>query len=383
MVYLDNAATTRIDERVLNTMLPYLQDLYGNPSSIHAAGRQVRAAIEKARKTIAAHLNASTSEIYFTSGGTESNNMALSGAVRDLGVKHIITSPLEHHCVLHRAESLQKYRQIQVHFVQHLPNGNLDLEYLDNLLLQLGTNTPKIVSLMHGNNEIGNLLNLEAVAKICLQSQAYFHTDTVQTFGYYPINVQEMPISFLSGSAHKFHGPKGVGFIYVNSQNNIKPYLWGGAQERNMRAGTENVSGIVGLGKAVEIAYQDLETNRAKILDVKNYLINRLRTQIPNVQFNGDVEQGAYKVLNVSFPPNPHNDLLLFNLDIAGVCASGGSACSSGADAGSHVLNALQIDPNRANIRFSLSKYNTTEEMDFLMDKLIQIFKIDQTANAI
>jgi cysteine desulfurase len=383
MVYLDNAATTRIDERVLNTMLPYLQDLYGNPSSIHAAGRQVRAAIEKARKTIAAHLNASTSEIYFTSGGTESNNMALSGAVRDLGVKHIITSPLEHHCVLHRAESLQKYRQIQVHFVQHLPNGNLDLEYLDNLLLQLGTNTPKIVSLMHGNNEIGNLLNLEAVAKICLQSQAYFHTDTVQTFGYYPINVQEMPISFLSGSAHKFHGPKGVGFIYVNSQNNIKPYLWGGAQERNMRAGTENVSGIVGLGKAVEIAYQDLETNRAKILDVKNYLINRLRTQIPNVQFNGDVEQGAYKVLNVSFPPNPHNDLLLFNLDIAGICASGGSACSSGADAGSHVLNALQIDPNRANIRFSLSKYNTNEEIDFLMDKLAQIFKIDQTANAI
>jgi cysteine desulfurase len=383
MVYLDNAATTRIDERVLNTMLPYLQDLYGNPSSIHAAGRQVRAAIEKARKTIAAHLNASTSEIYFTSGGTESNNMALSGAVRDLGVKHIITSPLEHHCVLHRAESLQKYRQIQVHFVQHLPNGNLDLEYLDNLLLQLGTNTPKIVSLMHGNNEIGNLLNLEAVAKICLQNQAYFHTDTVQTFGYYPINVQEMPISFLSGSAHKFHGPKGVGFIYVNSQNNIKPYLWGGAQERNMRAGTENVSGIVGLGKAVEIAYQDLETNRAKISDLKNYLINRLRTQIPNVQFNGDVEQGAYKVLNVSFPPNPHNDLLLFNLDIAGVCASGGSACSSGADAGSHVLNALQIDPNRANIRFSLSKYNTIEEIDFLMDKLIQIFKIDQTANAI
>ncbi|MCC7223077.1 MAG: cysteine desulfurase [Chitinophagales bacterium] len=375
MIYFDSAATTQLDERVLDAMLPYLREQYGNPSSIHSMGRQVRAAIEKARKTVATHLKASIGEIYFTSGGTESNNMALSGAVRDLGVRHIITSPLEHHCVLHRAESLHRFRNVSLHYVEHQPDGHINLDHLDRLLTETRHSAPRIVSLMHGNNEIGNLLDLAQVADICQSQQAYFHTDTVQTFGYYPIDVQKIPIHFLSGSAHKFHGPKGVGFVYVNSRSPINPYLWGGAQERNMRAGTENVSGIVGLGKAIEIAYTDLDKNRTAISELKNYFITRLRTLLPAVQFNGDLAQGAYKVLNVSFPPNAHNDLLLFNLDIVGICASGGSACSSGADAGSHVLNALGVAPDRANVRFSFSKYNTRDEIDATLDKLANILK--------
>lgn len=373
-IYFDNAATTRLDPNVLEAMLPFLGEMYGNPSSIHALGRQVRASVEKSRKTIATYLSASTAEIFFTSGGTEANNTILHGAVRDLGVKHIITSPLEHHCVLHTSEALARYNATQVHHVRTLPDGHIDLNHLNELLAQLSS-AGVLVSLMHGNNEIGNLLDIEAVSKLCLQYKAYFHTDTVQTFGYYPIDVQKVKIDFLSGSAHKLHGPKGIGFFYMNSSCKIKSYVHGGSQERNMRAGTENVSGIVGMAKAVEIAHTQMPDNRQIITSLKNYLIQRLRNDISNVQFNGDWANGAYKVLNVQFPPSEHNDLLLFNLDIAGICASGGSACSSGADAGSHVLNVLQVNPATANVRFSFSKYNQKEEIDILIEKLKNILK--------
>lgn len=381
-IYFDSAATTRLHPSVLEAMLPFWGEMYGNPSSIHALGRQVRAAIEKSRKTVATCIGSSTAEIFFTSGGTEANNTALHGAVYDLGVQHIITSPLEHHCVLHSAQALANYGTAQIHYTRLLPNGHIDLENLAALLTHLNKGDKVLVSLMHGNNEIGNLLDVEAVSKLCIKHNALFHTDTVQTFGYYPIDVQKIKIDFLTGSAHKLHGPKGVGFLYINHQNKIKAYLHGGSQERNMRAGTENVSGIIGLAKAAEIAHNTMENNRQYITELKNYLIQRLRNDLFSVQFNGDWANGSYKVLNVQFPPSEHNDLLLFNLDIAGICASGGSACSSGVDAGSHVLNALNVNPATANIRFSFSVYNKKEEIDTLIEKLTDILKLKKNTNS-
>ncbi len=374
-IYFDNAATTPLDERVLTAMLPYLRGNFGNPSSIHALGRQSRAAIEKARKTVAHFLNASIGEIFFTSGGTESNNMALCGAVRDLGVQHIISSPLEHHCILHTLERIQQDHHTQIHFVELQANGQVDLTHLEQLLQSI--EGKKLVSLMHSNNEVGNLLPLEQVAQLCHNHHSLFHSDTVQTFGYYPINVQATPISFLSGSAHKFHGPKGIGFIYINSDNHIHPFLQGGSQERNMRAGTENLYGIVGLGKAVEIAAQEMEADIKYLSELKQYFVSQLETHFPAVTFNGDCLGRAHcKVLNVAFPKSKKSDLLLLNLDIAGICASGGSACSSGVDVGSHVIGSLPTsDPEAAHVRFSFSKFNTKEEVDVVMEMLIKILE--------
>jgi cysteine desulfurase len=378
-IYLDNAATTRLDADVLAAMMPYLTERYGNPSSIHALGRQTRAAIEQARKLVARCLNASVGEVFFTSCGTESNNMALNGAVRDWGVRHIITSKLEHHCVLHSSQWLGKTTDVQVHYLPVLPNGHLDMQHLADLLKQLQTE-PKLVSLMHANNEIGNLLNLDLVSQLCQQYNAYFHTDTVQTIGYYPIDVQHTHIDLLSGSGHKFHGPKGVGFIYINNNHHISPLLLGGSQERNMRAGTENVHNIVGLGKAIDLAYQTLEQTQAHITQLKTHLIKRLQTEIPNVLFNGDAlnaQQSHYKIVNAAFAHQSESaSLLLLNLDIAGICTSGGSACSSGVDVGSHVLEAIDPTNERANIRFSFSKYNTLDEVDITIDKLKQILRV-------
>ncbi len=374
-IYLDNAATTPLDKEVLDTMLPYMTSKFGNPSSIHGLGRQSRAAIERVRKEIAKFLNASVGEIFFTSGGTESNNLALWGAVKDLDIRYLISSPIEHHCVLHTLAILQRLFNIKVDFVQHLPNGHVDLAHLEQLL----KNAPSqaLVSLMHVNNEIGNVLDLMAVSKLCQQYNALQHTDAVQSFCFYPLDVQACPIHFLTGSAHKFHGPKGVGFIYINNDHKISALMQGGSQERNMRSGTENLYGIVGMGKAVEIAKVNMATHHEQIQTLRNYMLEQLLIAIPDISFLGDpLGNGHYKILNVTFPPSPYTDLMLLNLDISGICASGGSACSSGVDAGSHVVSHLKQNETVTNIRFSLSKFNTKEEIDTLITTLKKILHL-------
>ena len=372
-VYLDNAATTQLDAQVLEEMLPYLTEFYGNPSSIHSYGRKAKSAIEKARKVVAKYLNASSSEIFFTGCGTEASNMIIKGAVKDLGVQRIISSRIEHHCVLHSVDTMEK-SGIKVDFVNLDSEGHVDYIHLEELLKSSQAKT--LVSLMHANNEIGTLLDMQRVSQLCKQYGAYFHSDTVQTIGYYPMDVQQLKIDFLSGSAHKFHGPKGVGFVYISSAVAIKPLLDGGAQERNMRAGTENVFGIVGLGKALEMAIDKMDENRAHLAELKSYMATRLKATIPGVTFNGDQTElgGNYKVLSVSLPPNEKAELTLFNLDIAGIAASGGSACTSGSEKGSHVLEAIKADPQRKAIRFSFSKYNTKEEIDYAVATLAKMF---------
>lgn len=367
-VFFDNAATTPLSEEVLAVMVEMMRHNNGNPSSIHADGRKARAAVEQARKQIAKYLNASIGEIFFTSGGTESNNTALKGAVRDLGVQRIISAPTEHHCVLHSLEALEKNASVEIVYVQLDEKGRVVLSDLEAHLA--ASNQKTLVSLMHANNEIGSMIDLDKISQLCQQYGAFFHTDTVQTMGYYPIDVSKTKISFLSGSAHKFHGPKGIGFLYINSNNIIKPFIDGGAQERNMRGGTENIYGIVGLAKAMELAYENMDVRRAHIQEVRDYLRQQLETHFEDVQFNGDLENGHYKLLSVSFPASPKSEMLLFSLDIAGICVSGGSACSSGADQGSHVIAALHGNSDRTTIRFSLSHLNTIAEVDFLIEKL-------------
>jgi cysteine desulfurase len=370
-IFFDNSATTPLEPRVLNTMTEAMRDNFGNPSSIHAEGRRARAAIEQARKTVAGYLNCSIGEIFFTSGGTEANNMALKNAVRDLGVQRIISSPIEHHCVLHSLATLEKTAGIQVDWVRVDATGRPELEHLEELLA--GSDAKTLVSLMHANNEIGTRIDLDAVAQRCRDAGAYFHCDTVQTVGYYPIDLEATPLSFMSGSAHKFHGPKGVGFIYINNDNQIQPYLDGGAQERNMRGGTENLYGIVGLAEALRLAYEELPDRRAHIAGLRERLWTGLRAAVPDVQLNGDWENGHYKLLSVSFPPSAKADLLLLNLDMAGISASGGSACSSGVDVGSHVLDHLEPGSPRKTIRFSLSHFNTAAEVDRVVEELRKI----------
>ncbi|MDX2280257.1 MAG: cysteine desulfurase family protein [Saprospiraceae bacterium] len=372
-VYFDNAATTPISDAVIEAMVPVFKQHYGNPSSIHAEGRSVRTLLESARRVVAQQIGASTADVFFTSGGTESNNMAIKCAVRDLGVQRIISSPMEHHCGLHTIESLEKYQGVEVVLLPVDALGRINLNELEQAL-QAGQGKKTLVSLMHANNEIGTMIDLEAVSALCSQYNALFHTDTVQTIGHFPINVNQTKINFLSGAAHKFHGPKGVGFIYINPDSPIKPLIDGGAQERNMRGGTENVYGIVGLAKALELASNELEARSNHILDLRDYMRAQLQTQFPDIQFNGDLDGLClYTVLSVSFPPGPKNELLLLSLDIAGISASGGSACSSGAEKGSHVLEAIGADPERKSIRFSFSHYNTREEVDFVVKQLAQI----------
>ncbi len=376
-VYFDNAATTALDPEVLEAMMPYMTDHYGNPSSIHSFGRFTRAAIEKSRKKVAELLNASTGEIFFTSGGTESNNMILKCAVKDLGVQRIISSPIEHHCVLHTVEDLAA-AGVETDYVALDEYGQVDYENLESLLREDKGKT--LVSLMYANNEIGNVLDAERVAALCKEYGALFHSDTVQAIAHFPIDVQTAGIDFLSGSAHKFHGPKGIGFAFVRSGLMMKPFIHGGAQERNMRAGTENLYGIVGLGKAMELAISGMEEHAARIRDVREYMKASLIQKMPGVAFNG-VQEGdfLFTVLNVSFPPSPKSSMLLFNLDIAGIAASGGSACSSGSDIGSHVMQALDAPEERSNVRFSFSKFSTREEVDYVVEKLLEIFGVKVT----
>ncbi|MEX8547185.1 MAG: cysteine desulfurase family protein [Mucilaginibacter sp.] len=371
-VYLDNAATTPIDPEVLKEVCQVMESCYGNPSSIHAFGREARTVVEKARRTIAKLLNASPSEIFFTSGGTEADNMAIRCAVADLGLKHAITSELEHHAVLHTLKALEKAGAIKLSFVEVDARGNINLNHLEELLQQ---NERSLVSLMHANNEIATLTDIEKVGLLCEQYNAVFHTDTVQTMGHFPHDVTKLKAHFLVGAAHKLHGPKGVGFLYISHRIKIKPLIYGGSQERNMRGGTENVYGIAGLAKALQIAYEEMEAHKNHVLGLKTYMMEQLQDSIPGIQFNGetDPEKSLYTVLNVSFPEMEMAEMLLFSLDIAGIAASGGSACSSGTDIGSHVLTGIGANPARPAIRFSFSKYNTREEVDYTVSKLKEI----------
>ncbi|MEL7146667.1 MAG: cysteine desulfurase family protein [Bacteroidota bacterium] len=372
-VYLDNAATTPLDPAVFEEMQPYLTGTFGNPSSIHSHGRKAKAAVEVARKQVAELLNTSPSEIFFTSGGTEADNMAIVCSVRSHGIKHIITSKLEHHAVLHTVEMLEK-SGLAVSYVDFDSQGAIDLSHLEQLL---AAQPNSLVSLMHGNNEIGNLLDLDIVAEMCEQYGAIFHSDTVQTMGHYSHDLSKLKAHCVVGSAHKFHGPKGVGFLYLDAAHKIDPFIYGGAQERNMRGGTENVYGIIGLAKALEIAYAEMAAHEKHIKAIKSSMIEQLKDHIPGILFNGrshEIDQSLYTVLNASLPPSDHNDMLLFNLDIKGISASGGSACSSGTDVGSHVLTALQTDPERGAVRFSFSKYTTDEEVKYTVNELARLY---------
>jgi cysteine desulfurase len=368
-IYFDNAATTSLDQLVLDSMMPYLTEKFGNPSSIYSYGRETRMAIEQARKTVAKILNAHPAEIFFTSGGTESSNTAIMASVRDLGCKHIITSSIEHHATLHTVEYINKLGLAKVSYVKLLPDGHVDLEDLETLLAS--TEQKTLVTLMHANNEIGNILDINAVGELCKLYNAIFHSDTVQTVGHYPFDLRNTPVHFITGAAHKFHGPKGVGLLYINENVRISPFVHGGGQERNMRAGTENLYGIVGFAKALELATADHDNNSAYIGTLKYYMLEELKKHVPGVAFNGDVfGNSLYTVLNVSFPKTEKSEMLLFNLDINNICASGGSACTSGADAGSHVIRAINNNPNQIAVRFSFSRHNTKEEIDLVVAKL-------------
>ena len=372
-VYLDNAATTPLRREVIDEMLPFMEEHYGNPSSIHSYGRTVRAKIEKGRKLMANLINCSPSEIYFTSSGTEANNMIIKQSVNDLGVKHVISSRIEHHCVLHCVEEVGKLNDVKLHYVDLKENGHVDLNSLVKILSVL--NEPSLVTLMHANNEIGNLIDLKELSSICRKYGAYLHSDTVQTMGHYPFDLGDLDVDFLSGSAHKFHGPKGAGMMYINGDLKLNAFIHGGAQERNMRAGTENSYGIIGLIKAFELAHDEMEEDIAYIEDLRSYMIQKLKENIDGVSFNGDPEGNSlYTVLNVSFPSGRDNDMLLFNLDIAGIAVSSGSACSSGSSVGSHVLSNINASPDRVSARFSFSRYNNKEEIDYVVDHLKSYF---------
>ncbi|MCS3800458.1 cysteine desulfurase family protein [Niastella sp. OAS944] len=368
-IYFDNAATTPLDPLVLEAMMPYFTDKFGNPSSIYSYGRESRLAIENARKSVAKILNAHPAEIFFTSGGTESSNTAINASIHDLGCRHIITSPIEHHATSHTVEYIAGLPGITLSMVKLLDNGHVDLNDLEQLLAN--SDDKCLVTLMHANNEIGNMIDLHAVGNVCKKYGAIFHSDTVQTVGHFPFDLRSTPVHFITGSGHKFHGPKGVGILYINENVRIKPYIHGGAQERNMRAGTENLYGIVGFAKALELATEEYEAQSNYINGLKLYMMEKVKNVVPGITFNGDpLGRSLYTVLSVSFPKTEKSEMILFALDMNNICVSGGSACTSGADQGSHVIRAINNDPNQVTVRFSFSKHNTKEEIDFVVEKL-------------
>ena len=371
-VYFDNAATTALDPEVFEAMKPLMLDLYGNPSSTHAHGREVRTKIEYARRTVAELLNTVPNEIFFTSGGTEADNTAIRGTVEAYGIDHIITSKIEHHAVGHCVEKLAAEGKAKVSYVDLDAQGHVNMDHLEELLK---TNKRSLISLMHANNEIGTINDIAAIGDLADAYDAVFHSDTVQTMGHYRHDLKSLKCHFIVGAAHKFNGPKGVGFLRVCKSKPIPRFIEGGGQERNHRGGTENVYGIVGLAKALEIAYREMDEHQKHVQGLKSRMIDQLRSQIPGISFNGDIDPASslYTVLNVSFPPHEDNDMLLFNLDINGVSASGGSACSSGAATGSHVLAGINADPTRQGIRFSFSRYNKVEEVEYVVQKLVEI----------
>lgn len=373
-VYLDNAATTAIDPAVLEAMMPFFTDHFGNPSSIHSHGRIVRSAIEQARKKVAELLNISPAEIFFMGTATEADNTALRSSAESLGIKRIITTKIEHHAILHTCELLKSWGVEIVHLALDT-QGNFNLNELER---RLQGKQSTLVSLMHANNELGNLIDLQKVSDLCREYGAVLHSDTVQTMGHYIHNFQHLNVHFAVAAAHKFHGPKGIGFLYINPDMKIKPLIYGGGQERNMRSGTENVCGIVGLAKALEVAYADMAEHQRYILRLKDRMIEQLKHSINGVSFNGNAEMPEkclYTVLNVSLPPTDDNEMLLFNLDINGISCSGGSSCISGTPVGSHVLTELKVDADRGAIRFSFSKFNTEADIDYAVAKLAELYK--------
>ncbi|MFT4855141.1 MAG: cysteine desulfurase [Algoriphagus sp.] len=377
-VYLDNAATTAMDDRVIEAMLPFMRNHYGNPSSVHSHGREVRTAIERSRKKVAELLNASPSEIFFTSGGTEADNTAIICGIESHGITHAITSPIEHHAVLHTLEVCEKKGHIKLSMLDVNEKGEIDFAQLEELLK---SNPKTLISLMHANNEIGNINDLERIGALAKEYGAFFHSDTVQTMGHYVHDLKNLPVDAIVAGAHKFHGPKGAGFLYVRKDKKIHPFIHGGSQERNMRGGTENVIGIIGISKALEIAYEEMGSHQKHIEGIKNYFISQLTNEIPDLSFNGlsaDLSKSLYTVLNVSMPPSESNSgMLLFNLDLAGISASGGSACSSGASVGSHVLRALNHTPERDAVRFSFSRFTSIEEVDYTISQLKELYAVE------
>ncbi|TMU57152.1 cysteine desulfurase family protein [Flagellimonas algicola] len=373
-VYLDNAATTQVRPEVIAKMQVALSDFYGNPSSTHSYGRSAKTAVEQARKTIAKTLNAKPAEIIFTSGGTEADNMILRCAVRDLGVKTIITSKIEHHAVLHTAEELEKEYGISLRFVDLDTYGNPVMDHLKSLLVQ--DDSKKLVSLMHVNNEIGNIVDIHAIGTLCRAHDALFHSDTVQSVGHYPWDVENTPVDFFTAAAHKFHGPKGVGFAFIRKNSGLKPMIFGGSQERGYRAGTEPFHNIVGLEEAFVQSYDNLEDEIQYVKGLKKYFVEQIKEAIPEVEFNGysgDLDKSTYTLANVRLPFDKQKALmLLFHLDIKGIACSKGSACQSGSNMGSHVLNQILApeELEKPSLRFSFSKYNTKEELDYTIGVL-------------
>ncbi|AFU69906.1 cysteine sulfinate desulfinase/cysteine desulfurase [Psychroflexus torquis ATCC 700755] len=373
-VYLDNAATTQLDIEVISAMHESMQTNFGNPSSTHAFGRKAKAALENARKSISALLHVPSSSIVFTSGGTEADNTAINCAVRDLGVTRIISSKIEHHAVLNCVEFLDLENRIKLDFVNLDEHGSVDLSHLETLL-KSDTDSKTLVSLMHINNEIGNILDLKAVGELCHTYAAYFHSDTVQSVGHYEMNLSQLPVDFIAVSAHKFHGPKGAGFMYVRNRAQLKPLIHGGSQERELRAGTESIHNIVGLQKAMELAYANLEKEATYIKSLKSYFISSLKEAISGIRFNGhsgDLDKSTYTLVNVSIPlSQAESDMMLFQLDLKGIACSKGSACQSGAQLGSFVLNEVYgKNLDYPGLRFSFSKYTTKEELDYVVSTL-------------
>ncbi len=366
-IYLDNAATTALDPRVAEVMSNLMKEEFGNPSSIHSFGRKMKVQVEEVRNLVAEKLHVQPAEIFFTSGATEAINTIFNGAVLSLGVERIITTQIEHPAVISSVEYHAKTNAVQLDYVNIDKQGQVDLEHLKSLLSDETKKT--LVSLMHANNELGNLLPIKKVSEICRAHNALFFSDTVQSMGKFVNDLSGQLLDFAVSSAHKYHGPKGVGFMFVNGDLKIDPYIIGGGQERNMRAGTENIYGIVGLGKAFDLAYEEMEQNREVILGLKHYLIGKLQTEIPNIRFNGNTE-GLQTVLNIGIPKNEHNDMILMNMDIAGIALSGGSACSSGSLMVSHVITALGLADEVSAIRVSLSKHTTKEELDYFVEVL-------------
>lgn len=377
-VYLDNAATTALRPQVVDKMTEVLKTCYGNASSTHSFGRSAKSNMEQCRKNIAAYFNVSASEIIFTSGGTEADNLALRSAVRDLGVKEIITSKIEHHAVLHTAQQLEKEYNIKVSYVNLGKNGSVDYKHLEQLVQ---SDTKKLVSLMHINNEIGNILDIKRVADLCKANEALFHTDTVQSVGHYNLDLQDIHIDFLAASAHKFHGPKGVGFCFIRKESGLKPLIFGGEQERGYRAGTECVHNIVGMDEALKLAYDNMEAESKHIEELKNYFISSLNDKLPGCHFNGassDLEHSTYTLINVCLPLPPEKAAMLqFQLDLKGIACSKGSACQSGSGMQSHVLTEVLNNDllKRPSVRFSMSVFNTNEEIDYVVNTLCEFAK--------
>ena len=375
-VYFDNAATTPMDKTVLEKMLPYLENGFGNPSSIHKKGREIKSVIEKCRSKIASLLSCEPGEIFFTSGGTEADNMFILNTAIEKKLDTIITSKLEHHAVLHCCEYLERSYKKNIKFVDSDDKGVIDLDHLESLMK---SSPNSLVTIMHGNNEIGNLNDIKKISRICEQYETIFHSDTVQTVGHYNLNLNDLNIHGIVGSAHKFHGPKGVGFLYLNNKHKISPFIHGGAQERNMRGGTENVYGIVGLAEALELSITNMSDHAKKVSNLKKYMIEKLTHAVDGIKFNGqssDLNNSLYTVLNVSIPNMNDQQMFLFNLDINNIAAAAGSACTSGSEVGSHVLAQIKKNKGHVSVRFSFSKMNSIEEVDYTVDKVCEILKI-------